>query len=328
MESNFFFNSIGKKAIDTIRDKNKSLDYYARMMLTRTQEMFKWENLPDTIPQRMLEMQLQTNGYTLFTYNEKPYVYYGGLGGDPDVYYRPTIYTISNPYQHFNKMVKIDYDKSGKGDGILILNDSMLLGLMPLISRYGSMLVESDISMIVAMINQRLISIMTANDGNTKAACEEFMKKIIAGDLTAVIQDEKGFMDEQNFRTNPYATSGNNNTLSQLIENNHYIFANLCRELGINENYNGKRESITSSESELSEDFTHTLVDNMLSCRKLACEEINHKYGLNLNVELSGVWKQNAMEAMAELEELSNNKSEQEEQEEKEEDKNGLQDNQ
>ena len=326
MENEFYFNTISKRAVDSIRDKDMSMRYYINMMLNRTAHMFKWEGLPTTIPQRMLELMLQSSGKCVVTeFDGKLYAYNGGYGGVPDEYYRPKRFIINNPYQKFNKECIIDYDMTGDGDCILLQNDTLMMGLVPIISRYSSMLVESDISMMIATINQRLISICVANDGTTKNAFEEFMKKIIAGDLSAIVMDDKSYMDEDHFKTNPYASTANTNVLSQLIETNHYIFANLCRELGINENYNGKRESITASESELSEDFTHTLVDDMLACRKKACEELNKKYGLNISVEFDGVWKQNMLEVKAELGDIETSAIE--EKKEKEVENDGLQEN-
>ena len=324
MENEFYFNTISKRAVDSIIDKDLSMRYYLNMMFNRTAHMFKWGGLPTTIPQHMLELMLQSSGKCVVTeFDGKLYAYKGGFGAVPDVYYRPKSFIINNNYQNFKKECIIDYDMSGDGDCILLQNDTLMSGIVPIISRYSSMLVESDISMLIATINQRLISIFVANDAKTKSAFEEFMKKIIAGDLTAIVMDDKSYMDEDHFKTNPYASTANTNILSQLIETNHYIFANICRELGINENYNGKRESITASESELSEDFTHTLVDDMLACRKQACEELNKKYGLSMSVEFDGVWKQNMLEVKAELGEIENSPTEKE----KEVENDGLQEN-
>ena len=108
-------------------------------MLARTQSMFDYENLPETIPSRNLEIMLQLNGNVFFTQVDgKYYVFTGGLGGEPDVYYEPTIYTVANPALNFSKNLKIGED------GILIRSDSYGVGLLPMMQKYSALLVENE----------------------------------------------------------------------------------------------------------------------------------------------------------------------------------------
>ena len=73
-------------------NKKKSVGIYIAYMLARTQQMFKWNNLPDTIPQRHLELFLQKHGNVCITkVNDKLYAFTGGMGGEPDPYYMPTL---------------------------------------------------------------------------------------------------------------------------------------------------------------------------------------------------------------------------------------------
>ena len=43
------------------RDKKRAIRNHIAYMLNRTQAMFEWKNLPDTIPARSLELFLQVN---------------------------------------------------------------------------------------------------------------------------------------------------------------------------------------------------------------------------------------------------------------------------
>ncbi len=91
--------------------KNKKRNVFTKVlqMLDRTQAMFTWSGLPDTIPQYILERFLQTNGDCIFyEYKNNLYVFVGGAGGEFDVYYRPTLYTIANPALDVSKQLKID----------------------------------------------------------------------------------------------------------------------------------------------------------------------------------------------------------------------------
>ena len=46
-----------------ILDKRKSIYNYVLMMFDRTNQMFEYKGLPDTIPPYMLELYLQINGH-------------------------------------------------------------------------------------------------------------------------------------------------------------------------------------------------------------------------------------------------------------------------
>ena len=73
------------------KDKTHALQAKVNIMLSRLCSMFRWEGLPDTIPQRMLELYLLNNGHCVITpVREKLYAFTGGFGGELDEYYRPT----------------------------------------------------------------------------------------------------------------------------------------------------------------------------------------------------------------------------------------------
>ena len=113
-------------------------------MLAKTLSMFEWENLHETIPAKELGRLLQVNGFAFITEVEgKLYAFTGGLGGVGDVYDNPTEITISNPALKFNKTLNL------KEDGVLICNDDLKIGLIPIFQKHNSLLVENDINMVL-----------------------------------------------------------------------------------------------------------------------------------------------------------------------------------
>ena len=64
-----FKDSLGnyEQSISYILDKSKAVDSFVRYMLIRTQAMFEYQGLPDTIPQTALEYLLQTKGSCFIT---------------------------------------------------------------------------------------------------------------------------------------------------------------------------------------------------------------------------------------------------------------------
>ena len=279
-------------------DKKKCINNYIRYMLSRTQSMFKYDNLPDTIPQRMLELYLQSKGNCVITkVNDELYALVGGLGGEPDAYYRPTLYTVANPYLKFNKVLKIDEDC------VLIYNDSLMTGLMPMFSRYATQLVENDISMNIADINSRIISLISATDDRTRTSAEQYLKDVTEGKL-GIIADNS-LINDDSIKAQVFGNSSSSDTIKNLIEYHQYIKASWFNDLGLNANYNMKREAINSSESALNDDALLPLIDDMLKCRKEAIDKINEMFGTNITVSLSSSWEDNVEELNLEQEIMS-----------------------
>ena len=273
------------------RRKKQALQLKVNHMLNRLSSMFKWEGLPDSIPQRMIELYLMSSGACAVTkVGEKLYAFTGGLGGEPDEYYRPTIFTVANPYLKFNEMLRIDEECA------LVINDTCHAGLLGLLEQYGTAMVENELSMQVATINSRVMSIITAEDDNAKASADKFLEDIESGKLSA-IGAQKFF---EGVQTQPYAVRGAT-ALTDLIEYEQYLKASLFNELGLNANYNMKRESLNSAESQLNNDALTPLIDDMLNCRKRGADKINELYGTEITVEFSSAWKDNELESAAEL---------------------------
>jgi hypothetical protein len=93
-------------------------------------------------------------------------------------------------------------------------------------------------------------------------------------------------------------------TITDLIEYHQYLKASLYNELGLNANYNMKRESINSNESQLNDDMLHPLIDDMLARRREALEEVNKMFGTNISVEFNGAWLTNEKEEELTLEQM------------------------
>ena len=268
-------------------DKKNCINTHIRYMLNRTQSMFKWDGLPDTIPQRDLELIIQCNGCAAFyKYNGELYAFSGGLGGEPNPYYMPTIFTISNP------ALKLSVNAEINKDCIIVPNDAMYLGLLPLFSKYAASLTENELSIMVALINSRIPALISSdNDGATKSA-EKYIADIKDGKLGVIAS--QAFFD--GIKTQPYGATSNSNTITNLIESQQYIRATWFNDLGLNANYNMKRESINSGESQLNDDALLPLIDNMLECRKIAVDKINAMFETSISVDLASAWKDNEIE--------------------------------
>ena len=289
----YYLNNINFDVERYSKDKKTIADNIGFSVLNKMQSAFKWEGLPDTIPQKWLESQLQVNGFSFITRanDGNLYAFYGGLGGEPDAYYQPTICVVADPGINFNKECLIDKD------GILISTDTYRRGLIPAIGKYAGVLAENTITMRIADIMARISNNISAGDESTRESAKEYLKQIEQGNL-GIIQ-ESPFLED--LKINPAATAGEHR-LTDLIETEQYLKASLYNELGLQANYNMKRESINSSEAQLGDDALQPFVDDMLQERKEAAEKINELFGLNISVEFNSAWNISKKERDAELE--------------------------
>ena len=280
-ETYSYFHEIGNTKLYDYRDKQCGVNNYIAYMLNRTQRIFEYEGLPDTIPQKFLELQLQRFGFSCIAkFKDSVYAFRGGLGGEPDPYYFPTICTVSNPALNLSKTFKID------DDCVIIQNDTLMRGLIPLHRRYATAMVENDISFDIATKNSRIAALITAPDDTSKRAAEKFLEDIADGKQGIPAANE--FLE--GIKVQPL-TSTTQRTMTELIEYQQYLRASWYNEIGLNANYNMKRESLTTTESQMNFDALLPLIDDMLYCREQAIEKINKMFNLSISVKLSSSWE-------------------------------------
>lgn len=276
----FDFLGLDNNLIYNHLDKRKNVSDMVTYMFNRSNIMFKYHNLPETIPETELEKLLQTNGYAIVgKINGDLYAINGGLGGETDVYNRPTIATISVPYFNFNDTWEIDKDC------VVIKNDSNAIGLIPMFVKYCTLMNENEITMMLATVNKRIQNLLSANDDNTVESAKQFLKDVFEG-KTGVIAESKLF---DSLKVNNSSTNAQVN-LKDLFEFEQYLKASMYNEIGLSANFNMKRERLTSAEIETNSDNLYPLVDDMLNNRRLAIEKINEMFETEIEVEFNSSW--------------------------------------
>lgn len=263
-----------------VRDKDTAVTEFMANTLAKTQSMFEYEGLPESIPQKELERLLQTTGTSFVTSVDGVlYALSGCKGGEPDVYGRATLYTVANPALKLNKTYDI------QKDGVLIENDSNGESLLPLIGRYAVLHTDGLISLNTASILTRITMLISASDDKTKQSADEFLRKIQDGEFSII--GENAFFKGVNMQTAP---TTNSVYITQLIELIQYYKASMYNELGLNANYNMKRERLNLGEVSMNVDVLLPYVDNMLKERQNAVEKINAMFDTEISVKLASSW--------------------------------------
>ena len=267
-------------------DKSKVFENYCKYTFTRTQSMFTYEGLPDTIPVQWLESYLQRNGSCCIAEHEgKLYALLGNAGGELDEYYQPTIYTVANPALNLSKSFKIGEDC------VYCKNDYDAIGLVPLVSRYCGLMTENLLTVRISDINMRMMNLLSAPDDNTLQSTIQYLKDLEEGKLGVV--GETPFFDGLKLQSKGV---GNGDYMIQFIELQQYLKGSMYNELGINANFNMKREALSGQEVALNDDALMPLIDDMLKQRRAMCDELNQMFGLNVSVDYGSTWHSNVVE--------------------------------
>lgn len=267
-------------------DKSKVFENYCKYTFTRTQSMFTYEGLPDTIPVQWLESYLQRNGSCCIAEHEgKLYALLGNAGGELDEYYQPTIYTVANPALNLSKSFKIGEDC------VYCKNDYDAIGLVPLVSRYCGLMTENLLTVRISDINMRMMNLLSAPDDNTLQSTKQYLKDLEEGKLGVV--GETPFFEGLKLQSKGV---GNGDYMIQFIELQQYLKGSMYNELGINANFNMKREALSGQEVALNDDALMPLIDDMLKQRRAMCDELNEMFGLNVSVDYGSTWHSNVVE--------------------------------
>lgn len=302
----YWYPDIGEKYdFDGKPNKALLLSSYIKYFLARLQSMFVYEGLPDSIPQKWLENYLLTKGTVTWLRNGPDgdlVVTFGGLGGKPDEYYIPTEVVIANPFLKEGVNGTYIRDK----EVVVMYNDTYAQGLIPMLRKWCSMLVEAEIGLNMNAIMSRGSLIMTAVDDKTRESAELWLKRLREGQL-GIIGESPFLVGNQDSSLSVNNIGNTATTLTDLIEYTQYIKSCLYNELGLQSNYNMKREAINSNESQLNEDQLHPLIDDMLRERQIGLEKVNAMFGTNITVRFNSAWEINEREEEAAIAEMEAN---------------------
>lgn len=283
-------------------DKEQTINETKKGFYNKTLSMFHYENLPESLPYIELEKLLQVKGYAFITnkFDGELYAFDGALSGKQDVYGNYKEVIISNPLFQ-SKTLELNKDC------VMIKNDDLSTGLEPLYKKNAIVLTETDLSLMLANYNSRIQTLISANDDNTVTSAKEYLDKLIDGEI-GIIAESKLF---DSLKVHSKSVNGLN--LNQLIELQQYLKANVLNEIGLNANYNMKRERLNTSEVEMNTDNLYPFIENMLNKRIQGIEKVNELFGTSIEVEFNNVWKLKQIELENNVEMVDKEQEEKEE---------------
>nr|DAO82381.1 MAG TPA: upper collar protein [Caudoviricetes sp.] len=252
-------------------NRNTFNDYFNRLFELAI-NMFKWENLPDTVDERFLELALCEKGYCLY-FNDD---IMGNLaltcmiGGELDVYRIPTrrIAFAVNGYQA---------ERTNR-DSVLIYNNYLHTPTMQTISLYAERLTAIERAIDVN-VNAQKTPIAILTDEKQKRTVEEIYRKY-EGNAPVIIGAKNLDLDSVKAITTgaPYVAD-KLNILKRQIWNEALTF------FGIENANTEKRERLVSDEITSNLGGVQAQRYVMLNAREQAADKINRMFGTNISVK-------------------------------------------
>lgn len=283
-----------------ICDFKLNYDFYFKWLLNKVMQIIVIKGLDDTkINGNYLKSQLILDGNICITdypdginHEAGIYAVSGNLGGEPDEYYIPVLYTCSNPILGSKTVYRKDWN-GNKQNGVVIYNtdidnvwcDGWNAGLYDLISQTATLLADNIVSINCQQINSRVQAFFTADGEPQAVAGEAVLRKMYAGSPYQILRSD--LVDK--LTVNPISGTGVANNITQLVELQNFIVANFFQSIGVKSNDIMKRERLITAEIEEQNDMVAISLLEMIASWQRGFNQVNELYGTDIQCELNPV---------------------------------------
>lgn len=262
-----------KDVVPMIQSNWQWADYFFKLKELAT-GMFKWENLPDTIPERCLEEALFDRGFAIFF--KDPVMGYLALRGSAsglNVYSDPSMYQPIAPNASFPVMTSEEV--------VMIRNNYDRYPTAQTAFRYASALYDLDSTRDVNLQAQKTPYIL-AGEQSERRSLETIFEKIRRN--VPVLYTPKSLTSLSNkiqvLKTDAPFVAGFIQDMKITIMNEYLNMVGLAIS-------DEKRERRTDDEIFQFNRKANAFANTFLKPRQEACDEINKKFGLDVSVHLS-----------------------------------------
>lgn len=278
-----------QKDFDTlydVADVKLGYNYWYFKLFNILLDLFEYDNLPQGLPQREIELNLLMTGHAVVLSKKD-----GGLFTpmtslyDFDEYYQPTRAVFANPVVKsalsytIGKDCEIIYNNKLQDSLYYIKADG---GLNTFVKRYARQLADVESTLNIYTVNARLTSYPVANDGNVMESLKLFFKKLTLG-KRAIISDNSIIEEFRNVDIN---RSNIGDGVNDWLIARDKILEQFYRDLGV-KMYNPKKAQVTDDEVESNTQLLLISTDDMLKEREAGIERVNDMFGTNIVVRLN-----------------------------------------
>ena len=250
------------------RETVRLTKHYQMLALNR----YKWENLPNGIESRYIEEMLYDNGEcAMFDHPDLGLcVLRSSSRENLNIYGEPTKLSLTGFNEH--RTVMMD-------ECVRIMNNDLALPTLPNIVYYARRMAEID-DIIMQNLRQQRVPYLFATDENNAFSMKSLYDRMYQGEAAIFIDKEMLKGEPENIMVIP-------TTAPYLVDKLQIQKQEMERELltflGIN-NTLEKKERLLQDETNSNNQFIKMSSDIGFKQRKLACEQLNEMFGLNVRV--------------------------------------------
>lgn len=251
---------------------------YARILSEMCMNRYHWTGLPEEIDPRFLEMSLFSQGLSVFFWDNEFNRYFALRGsgmGTPNMYNNPTEFIV-----YGNTMV----NKTMKGDDCVpIWNNYLRTGDTDIVGVYARRLAEIDTTTEIDLIHMRMPVLLTADTNERKSVMDAYKQLAEGKPMIAEVSSATGLGTLQD-KISSISTGIDKDYLPHVMEAKVKTWNEALTLLGIMNVNSSKKERMVVEEASGSSGQVLAMRAVNLQARKYACEWINAKYGLNVDV--------------------------------------------
>ena len=277
-------NKVKYDSIEDVSDVFNGFNYYVNYLYEKLIHMFKYENMPDTMPADALEDYTMHFGYSGMT--KAKYKDSDILVSVPATKYGVGLYPRYEPLaQYCTPLLQARELVIGR-DIIIMKNNTYQISCDEIVKRYARQLADFDATINILTSNARIPALPSFPDEESAESYKAVMVANRLGQVDSVL--DKSFIQKGSFT--PFSNTNVSGNISDVISGRNEILRTFLSEIGVT-SANDKRERMVVDEVNVNSQMLLFNVADMLECRKKAVDEFNALYGTNITVDLSDEYK-------------------------------------
>ena len=271
---------------ESLYNNREAWFFYAMRLTELSISMFEWENLPDTVDERFLELSLFTDGSAVFFKDEE--LGYLALKCMSNGYFN--LYGI--PRKRRAWAINSYQKRLDENDSVIIYNNMVHTNSIQAVEHYAKKLWEIDRTIDVNCRAQKTPVLIQCTENQRLSLLNAYQK--FDGNEPVIFSDKDINLDNaiKSLKTDaPYI-------VDKLYQYKTQLWNEALTYLGISNTNFQKKERLISDEVSRSQGGVIASRYSRLEMRRKACREINKMFGLNIDVNYRADYREQDDEFM------------------------------